>query len=175
MYHINELVQNSVLLDSTVSDDNKQSKAFNTAFMHKMYSPVIIGETPYLAKLTLEEFGNSATKDTQRRLYNVRDIKIEPAENIGFTNESLARSFSESSDMSISDLYAIVKTFDEDFYLNKLLLCELAALAQFLDLVSDSNVHVHTSRHFLKSAFLVIIIAYRWQIGNNLVGLCVQP
>ena len=119
MYHINELVENSVLLDSTVSDDNKQSKAFNTAFMHKMYSPVIIGETPYLAKLTVEEFGNSATKDTQRRLYNVRDIKIEPAENIGFTNESLARSFSESSDMSISDLYTLVKSFDEDFYLNK--------------------------------------------------------
>ena len=119
LYHVKELVENSILLDSVVSEDNNDSKAFNTAFMHKLYSPVLIDNSPCIAKLTVEEFGNSATKNTQNRLYNVRDIKIEPAENIGFTNGSLARSFSDGSSISISDLFKAVKSFDKDFYLNK--------------------------------------------------------
>ena len=50
---------------------------------------------------------------------NIREIKTEPLKNIGFTNKSLDHSVLNGSHISISDLFAIVKSFDKDFYLNK--------------------------------------------------------
>ena len=38
LYSLNDVVKNAVLFDSIVSENNNSNKAFNTAFMHKMYS-----------------------------------------------------------------------------------------------------------------------------------------
>ena len=118
MYNVQDLIQNSVLLDTVVSEKNNNNKANNTAFMHKLYSVCRMEDEPYLAKISVEEFLNG-DKDTLKRMYNVQDIKIEPLRHAAFTDKQLALSVLNGTEISISDLYAIVKTFDEDFYLNK--------------------------------------------------------
>ncbi|MBP3854035.1 MAG: DEAD/DEAH box helicase family protein [Ruminiclostridium sp.] len=117
LYHLDELIENSILLDTVLSEKNNNTKAFTTAFMHKLYCPCVINNEPHLAKLSVEEYG--INHDTQKRLYNIREIKTEPLKNIGFTNKSLDHSVLNGSHISISDLFAIVKSFDKDFYLNK--------------------------------------------------------
>ena len=118
LYHIDEIVQNSVLLDTVVSERNNKNKALNTEFMHKLYSVFNFNGESYLAKLSVEEFPD-AKLDPLRRLYNLQDIKIEPLRHIGFAEDQLRRSSLNGSEISISQLFQIVKTFDEDFYLNK--------------------------------------------------------
>lgn len=119
LYHIEDIVENSVLLDTVTSEHNKSSKAFNTEFMHKMYGVFNLNGENYLAKLTVEEFPkNSADLSPLRRLYNLQDIKIEPLRLIEFKENPLARSVLNGSDISISQLFQFVKTFDKDFYLN---------------------------------------------------------
>lgn len=117
LYHLDELIENSILLDTVLSEKNNNTKAFTTAFMHKLYCPCVINNEPHLAKLSVEEYG--INHDTQKRLYNIREIKTEPLKNIGFTNKSLDHSVLNGLHISISDLFAIVKSFDKDFYLNK--------------------------------------------------------
>lgn len=118
LYQLPDIIKNSVLLDSTVSEKNNPNKAHNTAFMHKMYSVCKIDEEPCLAKLTVEEFADGKG-DTLKRMYNVQDIKIEPLRLIEFTDKQLARSVLNSSEISIADLFSVVKMFDRDFYINK--------------------------------------------------------
>ena len=120
LYYIEDIVQNSVLLDTVTSEHNKGSKAFNTEFMHKMYSIFNFNGESYLAKLAVEEFPkNSADLSPMRRLYNLQDIKIEPLRHIEFREDSLARSILNGSDISIAHLFEIVKGVDKDFYINK--------------------------------------------------------
>lgn len=120
LYYIEDIVQNSVLLDTVTSEHNKDSKAFNTEFMHKMYSIFNFNGESYLAKLAVEEFPkNSADLSPMRRLYNLQDIKIEPLRHIEFRENPLARSILNGSNISIAHLFEIVKWVDKDFYLNK--------------------------------------------------------
>lgn len=77
LYQLPKLVEESIFLDSTISEKNNKNKANNTAFMHKLYAVCKIDDQPYLAKLTIEEFADGQ-KDTLKRMYNVQDIKIEP-------------------------------------------------------------------------------------------------
>ena len=118
LYNINDILTNAVMLDSTITDDNNPNKANNTAFMHKMYAVCKIDEDLNLAKIAVEEFANGKN-DTLKRMYNMQSIKIEPLRNIAFTNKRLALSVLNSSNISISDLFQLVKSFDKDFYLNK--------------------------------------------------------
>ena len=69
-------------------------------------------------KIAAEEFA-SGEKDTLKRIYNMQSIKIEPLRHVAFTDKRLALSVLNDSDINISDLFQIVKTFDKDFYLNK--------------------------------------------------------
>ncbi|MBQ3566627.1 MAG: hypothetical protein IJA12_05555, partial [Oscillospiraceae bacterium] len=118
IYDSSKLIENSVFLDSVISEKNNNNKANNTAFMHKFYSLCSFNGEPYLAKITVEEFADGQA-DTLKRMYNIQDIKIEPLRHIEFTDKQLARSILNGSDISISDLFKIVKTCDNDFYLNK--------------------------------------------------------
>ena len=118
LYNINDILTNAVMLDSTLTDDNNPNKANNTAFMHKMYAVCKLDENVSLAKIAVEEFA-SGKNDTIKRMYNMQSIKIEPLRHVAFTDKRLALSVLNSSDISISDLFKLVKSFDKDFYLNK--------------------------------------------------------
>lgn len=117
---VNYILENSVLLDSQISDDNKNNKANSTGIMHKLYAAVKIGNEPYIAKSTVEEFfnGNIKNPDTLKRLYNLQDIKIEPLKTISFTGNRLHSAIFNGTDISISDLFEVVKSCDKDFYTN---------------------------------------------------------
>lgn len=118
IYHTNSLVSNSILLDSVITEKNNDNKAFNSIFMHKLYSICRIDKLPCIVKIAIEEFlGNK--NDTIKRLYNLQDINIEPIKLATFADKRLAFSVLNGSNISISDLFKIVKTFDKDFYLNK--------------------------------------------------------
>ena len=118
LYNIDYIVKNSTLLDSVLSEKNNNSKSYNTAFMHKMYVVCKIKKQINLVKIAIEEFADDKNS-TLKRLYNVQDIKVEPIRYIEFAEKPLARSALNGSDISISDLFKLVKSFDKDFYLNK--------------------------------------------------------
>ena len=118
LYAIQNIVANSVLLDSNISEKNNNNKAYNTAFMHKLYTVCRIGDQPVLAKLSVEEFLDGKGS-TLKRMYNLQDIKTEPLRHIEFTDNQLARSVLNGSEISVADLFRIVKALDKDFYLNK--------------------------------------------------------
>ena len=117
LYQLPKLVENSILLDSFISERNNSNKAYNTAFMHKLYGVCRVDDKPYLAKITVEEFANGQS-GTLMRMYNFQDIKIEPIRLIEFTEEQLARSVLNGSDISTSELFKVVKHYDNDFYIN---------------------------------------------------------
>ena len=71
LYQLPKLVEESIFLDSTISEKNNKNKANNTAFMHKLYAVCKIDDQPYLAKLTIEEFADGQ-KDTLKRMYKNR-------------------------------------------------------------------------------------------------------
>lgn len=118
LYNIKEIIENGVLLDSVISEKNNPNKAHDTIFMHKMYCVCNIDNNPHIAKITIEEFA-SVNGETIKRLYNLQDLKIEPLRIIGLTENQLRPSVLNGSDISISDLFKLVKSFDKDFYLNK--------------------------------------------------------
>lgn len=62
---------------------------------------------------------SDSQKDTIKRLYNLQDIKIEPLRHVSFTEKQPHLKILNGSDISISDLFKLVKSFDKDFYLNK--------------------------------------------------------
>ena len=118
LYDIKEFIESGILLDSVISEKNNPNKAHDTIFMHKMYCVCSVDNEPHIAKITIEEFAN-VNGETIKRLYNLQDLKIEPLRIIGLTDNQLRPSVLNGSDISISDLFKIVKTFDKDFYLNK--------------------------------------------------------
>lgn len=119
LYHIPEIIANSVLLDTVTSEHNNNVKAHNTEFMHKLYGIFKFKGESYLAKLTVEEFPkNNADLSPMRRLYNLQDIKIEPLRLIEFKENPLAQSVLNGSVISIAQLFQFVKVFDKNFYLN---------------------------------------------------------
>ena len=118
LYHIEDIVKNSVLLDTVISERNKSNKAYKSEFMHKLYGVFDYNGERYLAKLCVEEFPDPKFNPL-RRLYNLQDIKIEPLRRIEFKDNPLAHSVLNGSKISIAHLFQIVKRFDKDFYVNK--------------------------------------------------------
>lgn len=118
LYNLPAIIANSILLDSTISEKNNNTKAFNTAFMHKLYILCKTDNETFLVKTTIEEFFDGEN-DMLHRMYNVQDIKIKPLRHIKFTDNQLARSVLSGNDVSVSDLFKIVKLFDQKFYLNQ--------------------------------------------------------
>ena len=117
MYHLNEIISNGILLDSVTTEKNNNNKANNSAFMHKFYNVCKIDDEPCLVKITVEEFADGKG-NTLKRMYNVQDIKTEPIRHAAFTDKQLALSVLNGSDISISELFKVVKQYDNDFYIN---------------------------------------------------------
>ena len=129
LYHIQEIIENAVCFDSTISeyDENtSKNKSPNTLFMHRMYGAINYRGDLYLVNLAVEEMYQTDKDNnflgTNNRLYSLRDIKITPTEELGGqTHFSLSNDKSTSSlgvNISIAQLYDLVKTYDQNFYEN---------------------------------------------------------
>lgn len=156
LYVVKPLIENSVLLDSQLTDISKNNKATNSAFMHKLYSICKIDNSPYIAKMSIEELFD-AKNDTLKRLYNLQDIKIEPLRIIGLAETQLRLAVLNSSTISIADLFKVVKHYDNDFYINhseqksqELSSYQRLHLPEAINNL-DSNVIIHQSRNIVKS------------------------
>ena len=110
---INQIIENAVLLDTEASQRSSNKKHNETAWMHKLYAFVDYNGAPYIAKVTVEEYGSS--ENAGRRFYNLRGIKIEPVGGAPDANASYGTVPDTDSTVSISDLYALVKQYDKDF------------------------------------------------------------
>lgn len=111
---INSILENAVLLDTVVSENNTNKKAKYTAFLHKLYTPIIYNSKEYLAVTTVEEYYDESKNGVSRRAYNLKNIKIESAD--GRLEKISTSPMSDTdSTISISDLYALVKSYDKDF------------------------------------------------------------
>lgn len=156
MYHLNEIISNGVLLDSVTTEKNNNNKANNSAFMHKFYNACKIDDEPCLVKITVEEFADGKG-NTLKRMYNVQDIKTEPIRHAAFTDKQLALSVLNGSDISISELFKVVKHYDNDFYINHSEQKSQAMFErwgeQYSELTNnlDSNIIIHQSRNIVKS------------------------
>lgn len=117
---VRNIVKNSVLFDTEVAGKNENkgnnSKHSNPyqSFFHRFYCIAKINNEFYLVKLTVDELN---TESTSRRAYNLNDIKIssvavsqvyKPAGTTDDSGDNL-------SAISISDLFALVKQYDEDY------------------------------------------------------------
>ncbi len=115
LYHLDIMLEHGVLLDTVTAERNKNSKAFTTAFMHELYVPFVFENEAYLAKMAVEEF-LGAKGQTSLRLYNAQDIKIVPLNTIGVTDNGYATRVLNETEISIAQLFEIVKTYDRKFY-----------------------------------------------------------
>lgn len=115
---VESILKNAILLDTIVSEPNTKKKSANTAFLHKLYTPIEYDGRSYIAKSTVEEFYNETTKGVSRRAYNLKAIKIEPAGGQLGISSSSSRPVTDST-LSISSLYSLVKTYDKDFHPGK--------------------------------------------------------
>ena len=135
---IDQIIENAVLLDTETSQRSSNNKHNDTAWMHKLYAFVDYNDTPYIAKITVEEYG---VNESARRFYNLRGIKIEPIGGapdvktsygtmpvIDSTNsianspngilsvsEGLTDGKSATANNTVAALYNFVKRFDKDF------------------------------------------------------------
>ena len=108
------LIENSVLLDSEVTDTNTSKKKHpHSLLMHKLYSPVVQNEKNYIAKITIEEYMEN--EDTNKKFYNLRDIEISPRSVDFISNENPNQIAKLGDKISVSDLFSLVKTYDKDF------------------------------------------------------------
>ena len=115
MRSIDEIIENSILLDTEVSSYGRGKKSIYTAFMHKFYSYVVIDGKPCIAKMTVDESYAPKQSDTNKKFYHVRAIKIEPVTSVGIGFNHIPIMDGTGSNITVSELFNFVKTFDEKF------------------------------------------------------------
>ena len=110
---IRSIIENAVLFDTETSLRDKAKKHNDTAFMHKLYSPVSYDGKMYIAKIAVEEYGYGNASG--RRFYNLRGIEMTPAAGTPEASASYGTMASQESIDSIADLFSAVKRYDKDF------------------------------------------------------------
>ena len=109
--YIGDITQNAVLLSSEMSGkENSLSVMF-----HTFYDYTEVMGYPALLRLKVEELIDEKSGESIRRNYILQTIEEEPiSESKRFSKAH--QSETGSSVNSISDLYALVKTYDKDFH-----------------------------------------------------------
>lgn len=115
---IKSILEHAVLLDTVASQNNTKKKAENTAFMHKLYTPITYDGKRYLAVTTVEEYYDASQQRVAKRAYNLKSIKIESADGRLENNISTSPMSDADSTISVSQLYDLVKRLDKDFSTN---------------------------------------------------------
>lgn len=112
--NIDNVIANAILLDTAVSQKNSENKKGSTQFMHYMYSLVEYNGNPFLAKITVEEYGN----ETNRRAYNVERIKMSALSRREYDEMKKHNPFKRKQNadaISIANLFSLVKQYDKKF------------------------------------------------------------
>lgn len=127
LYQIDDIIENAICFDSQISEANSASKSPHTLFIHRLYGVYKYDNELYLANLAIEEFYNRGLETevdkTASRVYSFKDIKITPVRlselNLGAIPQKASMDTStDVTKISISQLYDIVKTYDEYFFEN---------------------------------------------------------
>ena len=128
LFDMQKLIESSVCFDSVISDISASNgKSPNSLFMHRMYSVFEYKNEYYLANLAIEESyatdRDDKFRDTFNKLYSFRDIKITPMKpgfHTRFSEQIVGSGASIGvTEISIPDLYKLVKTYDHSFYENE--------------------------------------------------------
>ncbi|MBR5231379.1 MAG: hypothetical protein IKW00_03930 [Clostridia bacterium] len=75
--------------------------------MHKLYTLVYYNGKPWVAKVTVEEYGFG--KENGKRFYNLRAIKISPAANTPAFEKAYGAGAYSGDDLTVADLFELVK------------------------------------------------------------------
>ena len=111
MPYIRDVVKKSVLLDSLGIGKEKSE---NSLLMHVFYAVADIGDGPAIVKLYVEEMYNPSQKDTNRRAYELQDIKYQQLDVNG--SPLLASHIGTTAGCyTVADLYQGVKYYDRHF------------------------------------------------------------
>ena len=111
MPYIRDVVKKSVLLDSLGIGKEKSE---NSLLMHVFYAVADIGDGPAIVKLYVEEMYNPSQKDTNRRAYELQDIKYQQLDVNG--SPLLASHIGTTAGYyTVADLYQGVKYYDRHF------------------------------------------------------------
>lgn len=112
--NVRDIVENSVYLETSVTNGKKNNAGTYQSFYHYFYSLAQVDGKAYLVRLAVDELNSSTTV---RRAYNVENIEISPVavsqvyKPAGTTSDNGEK----LSTISISDLFDIVKQFDDEF------------------------------------------------------------
>ena len=113
---IDSIIENAIYFDTTISEKTSKTKMENTAFMHSLYAIYQKNGENYLLKLYVEEALPTKGGDTFSRAYELKDIqKIAELPNGVLSQKGGLTKGSSAITISISDLYALVKTYDKEF------------------------------------------------------------
>lgn len=108
--YIKSITKNAIMFDTSISDKNNPL----SVMYHTFYAYTEMMGYPAVLKLRIEELADEKTGNAIRRDYILQEIKEEPiSESKRFSKAH--QSETDSSIISISDLYEIVKTLDKDF------------------------------------------------------------
>ncbi len=111
--YINSIVENAVLFDSHIISADK-AKSEKSMIMHSFYAIADIGSGKQLLKLYVEELNDVNSDGTIKRSYQLQNI-VKQQLNDRVQDKSLAPSASTADELSISDLFQFVKTYDKNF------------------------------------------------------------
>ena len=107
--YIDELIQNSVLLDTKISNNGNQ----NSVFFHSLYGAVKENGHNTVVKLIVEE-QEIPVKGDVKRAYKLVDIENHQP-GVKGSGAALTSSLTADDITTVSDLYSFVKRFDKDF------------------------------------------------------------
>ena len=109
--YIQDIIKNAVLLDTYVSDKEKE----NSLFMHSLYAVVNMGNGNEIIKLIVEEMNDPNSEDTNKRAYILRYIKITPTASGRVQNNPSSVTNTANAINTVSNLFSLVKREDESF------------------------------------------------------------
>ncbi len=113
---IQSVVENSIYLDTHISEKSSNTKMQNTAFMHSLYTVYESNGQKYLLKLFVEEALPNKGGEPFSRAYELKDIeKIADLSDGVLSQKGGLTEDKSTTSISISDLYALVKSYDKDF------------------------------------------------------------
>ncbi len=116
--NIARIVENGILLDTTVSTKSSNRKLEGTSWMHSFYSVAQIDDRVVLLKLYAENAFSEKQNLSFTRAYSLKHIKkiAEIDNGVLILADGLTESHSTISINSVSDLFHFVKRYDKDFH-----------------------------------------------------------
>jgi hypothetical protein len=118
VYCIPQIIENAVLLDTTTSD-KKANKSPDGVFMHIFYAPFMFQGKSHIARCAVQEICNALSGERRENFYNLRGIKTAPSGRTDFSGKEPAQPVIPlGADYTVSQLFAVVKAIDENYYTN---------------------------------------------------------